>query len=159
MLIPDIEVDKRKETCERLDGHALCLHQALLLMEVVDPAVFAISATRNGIVLYPRCEYQKLTTWEQTLHSVAYPIPSAWIGYLSRFSQTTAEKWTKFLNTSSRSRNTSQMKQFSPKEQAVAFSLNQLLASLQEYLSGGHHLEVKSMQDVLLSICKETSSK
>ena len=156
MFIPDIETNLLEERAAKLDGYAMNLYQATLLMEVVDPAVYAISFDANGICLYPRCQYYLLTRTEKTLISAAYPIPSAWIGYLSRFNLTTAEKWTKFSNMSSRSQSSSLMKQISPKEQVVDFSLNQLLVSLQEYWLDGHHLGVKSMQDVLRSIFKET---
>ena len=140
-----------------LEGSAVTLYQAIRLMEVTDPELFAISANAHGITLYPRYEHQDLTTWEKTLTQACYPIPSDWTGYLQLTNQPMHEKWTTYLNMHSMSPSLPPPRAKQSKEQAVAFSLSRLLAVMQEYLSGGHRLEVKSMTELLQSICKVTS--
>ena len=142
---------------DQLEGNAVTLLQAVRLMEVTDPSLFAIQANAHGITLYPRYEHPNLTTWEKSLNQLSYPIPSEWTGWLSLTDLPTHEEWMKFSSTYSNSESSSLEIQNWSKEQVVAFSLNRLLVVLQEYLSGGHHLEVKSMEDVLQSICRVTS--
>ena len=145
------------DQAKRLDDACVCNFQLLLLLEHLDPNLWAVQASPTGIAIYPRYQVHKVTTWERTLATAPLPIPSAWIGYLQDSGLQTHEKWTKYLATSSNSRNSSQMEQNSNREEAVDFSLNQLLRLMQEYLSVGPHMAVKSMKVVSRLISKEIS--
>ena len=52
----------------RMDDEALCVAQALLLMEHLDPHLWAIQANATGIVIYHRNQIHQCTSWEKSLH-------------------------------------------------------------------------------------------
>lgn len=142
---------------KRWDNECICVYQALLLLEHLDPQVWAIQANDNGITLYPRRQIRKITTWERSLNQAPLPIPCEWTGFLSRFDQPTSEKWTTYSSTSSHWPDLSRTGVLSSQEGVDVSSLNRLLLLMQEYLSVGRPMEVKSMKDVCLSICKGIS--
>jgi hypothetical protein len=140
-----------------MDNRVLTLRQAISLMDHLNPNEWALQASETGIVIYPRKQIHGLTAWEKSLSTAALPIPQDWIGYLSHSDHQTHGKWRKFSSTSSHSQSLSQTKQNLSQEVAGDSSLNQLLALMQAYLSVGRPMEVKSMEDVCRSICKEIS--
>ena len=141
----------------RMDDRVLSLHQAVLLMDHLDPNLWALQASETGIVIYPRKQIHGLTPWEKSLSTAALQIPPDWIGYLRHSAHQTHEKWRRYSNTSSPSQNTS-LPHFNLSQGVEGdSSLNQLLLLMQAYLSVGRPMEAKSMEDVCLSICKEIS--
>ena len=140
-----------------MDDQVLCLDQALLLMEHLDPALWAIQANATGIAIYPRKQIHKLTAWERSLAKAPLQIPCDWTGYLSASDRPVHEKWTKYLNTASHSPDSSLTGAISSQEGAEDSSLNRLLLLMQAYLLNGRPMGVKSMQDVCQSICKAIS--
>ena len=141
----------------RMDDQVLCLDQALLLMEHLDPAHWAIQANATGIAIYPRKQIHNLTAWEKSLAKVPSLIPCDWTGYLQASVQPLHERWTKFSSTSSQSPDMSPTCANGSQEGGEDSSLNRLLLLMQAYLSNGLPMEVKSMEDVCRSICKAIS--
>ena len=95
----------------RMDNEVICLDQALLLMEHLDPEDWAIQANATGIAIYPRKQIHKLTAWEKSLAKAPSLTPCDWTGYLQASDRPLHEKWTKYLSTSSHSPDMSQMGQ------------------------------------------------
>ena len=149
--------EKGEWQVKRWDNECMCVYQALLLLEHLDPQVWAIQANDSGIAIYPRNQIRKITTWEKSLNQAPLPIPCDWTGYLSHSVQKTSEKWTRYSSTYSHSQGTSPPDVCLSQGEGDVSSLNRLLLLMQEYLSVGRPLEVKSMKDVCLSICKEIS--
>lgn len=146
------EIEMRKE-----DDQRLCIAQALILLEYLDPHVFAVQASATGIVLYPRKQVQKLTTWEQTLLRTELPIPAAWIGGLDHIDQETNPHYKKYSATTKTLQNSWQGPAASVKAQAVAFSLNRYNQTMREFLSAGVTSATRSTQDASQLISKAPS--
>ena len=127
------------------------------LLEFCDPATYCLSSNITGVNVYLRCHGPKTTAWERDLWDSGRQLPAAWTGYLSHSVQKTSEKWTKYSSTSSHLPDTSPTHAHLSQGEGDVSSLNRLLLLMQEYLSVGRPLEVKSMKDVCLSICKEIS--
>ena len=69
------------------EDERLCNCQALMLLEELDPNVWAIAASRTGITITPRDQVHGMTVWERTLIKSKLKIPVAWTGCLSRLRQ------------------------------------------------------------------------
>ena len=141
----------------RMDDQVLCLYQALLLLEHLDPHSWGIQANATGIAIYPRKQIRGLTAWEKSLAKAPLSTPCDWTGYLQAFDQPIHEKWTKYLSTSSHLPDMSPVDALSSLEEGADSSLNRLLLLMQGYLLNGRPMEVKSMEDVCRSICKAIS--
>ena len=61
-------------------------HQAIQLLELLDPEKFAVTSNYGGICIYPRQWGPKKTQWEKALLDAGLQIPADWTGYLSRTS-------------------------------------------------------------------------
>lgn len=119
--------------------------QAVELMDRLDPELWAIQASRAGIVMYPRNHVHGITTWERTLVKQNFPIPAAWIGYLSAMHQLQMESLSNASPTSSKRVSTSPREVLLEKVQAADFSLTRFLIAMQEFSSDGHPTGEKSM--------------
>lgn len=151
------EDDKKPTQMRKEDDQRLCIGQALMLLEHLDPYVFAVQASATGIVLYPRQQVQKLTTWEQTLLQTELPIPAEWIGGLAHIDQVTNPNYKKSLAITRTQQSSWKGKQASERAQVVAFSLNQFNQMLRECSSVGATSGTKSTQDACQSISKARS--
>ena len=164
MSHPQNEEDYYSEDCSKAtqlrkeDDRRLCIGQALLLLEHLDPHVFAIQASATGIVIYPRAQVQQLTTWERTLLQTQLPIPAEWIGGLGHIDQETQMLSRKSSHISEK-RRLGFLRQAAASERArvVAFSLNQYNQTMQEFFCGGAISEIKSTPDACQSIYKARS--
>jgi hypothetical protein len=154
--------DIDSEKCWRMrqeDDELLCNGQALMLLEHLDPYVWAIQATKTGIVLYPRAQVHTLTTWEQTLLRTELPIPAEWIGGLDHIAQTTQMHSRKSLATSGMSPINWAIKGASGRAQAVAFSLTRFNQMMREFSSAGLTTQTGLTPDVCQSTSKERSGR
>lgn len=142
---------------EREDMSALCNAQALILLEHLDPYVFAVQASATGIVIYPRQHVPKLTTWEQTLRRTELPIPAEWIGGLAAIDQAQQKNSKPSLDTSETWWSNLEARAASERAQAVAFSLTQFNQRLQEFSSAGATSATRSTPDACQSISKARS--
>ena len=151
------ENDSKAVRMRKEDDRNLCIGQALMLLEHLDPYVFAVQASATGIVPYPRKQVQKLTTWEQTLRQTELPIPAEWIGGLAHIDQVTNPNYKKSSATTETLQNSCQGRAASEKARVVAFSLNRFNQTMQEFSSGGATTATKSTQDACQSISKARS--
>jgi len=146
------EVDDFKE--RRDEDIALCNCQAILLLDELDPNVFAIQASATGISIYPRSHYPRITTWEQTLLKTECMIPSAWTGALSRLSAQQQRNSETQLATAQTEQEIWRAQLASEKARAVAFSLTHLQRLMQEFLSDGATTATPSIQAAPVSTFK-----
>ena len=151
------ESDSKATQMRKEDDQRLCIGQALMLLEHLDPYVFAVQASATGIVLYPRKQVQKLTTWEQTLLRTELPIPAEWIGGLDHIDQVTNPNYKKSSATTETLQNSWRDRGASERARGVAFSLNRFNQTMQEFSSAGATSGTKSTQDACQSISKARS--
>lgn len=148
---------ERAYRLEKEDTADLCNGQAVMLLEHLDPYVFAVQASATGIVLYPRQHVPKLTTWEQSLIQSELPIPADWIGGLAAIDRRQQKASMKSSDTSETRWSKLQAQAASERARVVAFSLNQFNQKLAEFSSVGATSATRSTPDAFLSISKAPS--
>lgn len=153
------EGDDKPKRMELEDDENLCTAQALLLLEHLDPSLFAIQASATGIAIYPRHHIFKLTTWEQTLLRSEFQIPADVIGGLVHIDQLT-KKPSKTLSTTSETQQSSwRDKAALGRAQVVASSLTRFNQRMREFSSDGQISETRSTPDVSQLTSKARSGR
>lgn len=154
-----VEGDKKPQQMQKEDDENLCTAQAILLLDHLDPSLFAIQASGLGIVIYPRHHIHQLTTWEQTLLRSEWQIPAEWIGGLEHTKLQLQEECKRRSTTSGMQQSKSRDRAASGRAQVVAFSLTRFSQRMQEFLSVGATTGTKSTLDAFLSTSKEPSGR
>ena len=119
--------------------------QLLMLLEHLDPNVWAVAASRTGITLTPRDQIHGMTTWERTLLKSNLKVPADWTGCLSRLHQVRRKAWKKSSSTSSKSPDYSLQERSLERVEAAAFSLSRLLTAMQDSYFDGRPMTGASM--------------
>lgn len=153
------EDDAKPQAMRQEDDERLCNAQLLMLLEHLDPYVWAVQADKTGIVLYPRAQVHQLTTWEQTLLKTDFQIPAEWIGGLDHIVQTTNRHLMTSSGTSGTSRINWAHKGASGRAQAVAFSLIRFNQTMREFSSGGVTTAIESTPAVSQLTSREASGR
>jgi hypothetical protein len=151
------EDQEKAQNLRKEENEALCHAKAVMLLEHLDPYVFAVQASAYGVVIYPRTHTSKLTTWEETLLKTELPIPAEWIGGLAHIDQELKANSKKSSVTSGTLWNKLLARAASERAQAVAFSLTRFNQRMQEFSLGGRTSETRSTQAVSPSISKAAS--
>lgn len=151
------EGDDKPRQMAKEDDENLCTAQALLLLEHLDPALFAIQASAVGIVIYPRHHIHQLTTWEKTLLRSEYQIPAELIGSLRHIDQQIKERCKKRSITSETQQNNLLGREASGRAAAVASSLTRFNQRMQEFSSVGRTSATGSIPDASQSTYKAPS--
>ena len=130
-----------------------------MLLEHLDPNLFAIQASATGIVIYPRHHIHKLTTWEQTLLRSEFQIPAELIGGLVHIDQLTKNNSKTVLSTSGTQPSSWRDRTASGRAQVVASSLTRFNLRMQEFSSVGQTSETRSTLDASQLTSKARSGR